>query len=280
LPETNAWIGSNDDRIGYRVAEVDQVVLTDIMNGVTFVNDRYVSRYLTTPAKEACQTLDHRMTYVSDTLIAYDADEVVTLTLEGTDTEANEITCVVNVDPRTMIAELVSIDGDVIVSDDDIEDDNDGDRDDSIADVVDEDPIGDEDVVVNQDNDGGIATDDVVNTDPAPLLTTPLPFTSSRGYTIVFPSSNIAFQGLNNDESLGIDGVAGCWTQMNVLHFDSAEYVLDNPAVVMYDCIDVADEIGPLNGYIRRDGAESGKIFFIKVLNEEWREFAEAIVVE
>lgn len=275
MPETNAWIGSNDDRIGYRVAEVDQIVLTDIMNGVTFVNDRYVSRYLTTPAKEACQTLDYMMTYVSDTLISYDADEVVTLTLEGTDTEANEITCMVDVDPRTMKAELVSIDGDVIVS----EDDNDGYSDDSIADVV-EGVTGDENLVVDQDNDIEVVTDDVVNTDPAPLLTTPLPFTSSRGYTIVFPSSNIAFQGLNNDESLGIDGVAGCWTQMNVVHFDSAEYVLDNPAVVMYDCIDVDDEIGPLNTYIRRDGTESGKIFFIKVLNEEWREFAEAIVVE
>lgn len=119
-----------------------------------------------------------------------------------------------------------------------------------------------------------------MNTDPAPALETPLPFTSSKGYTIIFPSSNIAFQGVNNTESLGIDGVAGCWTQMNVVHFDSATDVLDNPAIVMYDCIDVDDEVGSFDDYIRKDGDESGKIFFIDVLNEDWREFADNIEVQ
>lgn len=111
LPETNARFGSNDDRIGYRIADVDKTIVTDIMNGVTFVNDRYVTRYLMNDAKEACQTIDHRMSYVADTVVSYLDSEVVDVVLEGTDTEGYDVSCEVRIDPRTYAATLVSING-------------------------------------------------------------------------------------------------------------------------------------------------------------------------
>jgi hypothetical protein len=95
----------------------------------------------------------------------------------------------------------------------------------------------------------------------------------------VFPSSNIAFQGDGNDESLGIDGVSGCYLQMNVVAFANAEQVLEDPAIIMYDCSNVADEVDP-GPYIRKDGSESDKIFFISVENPAWYDFANAVEVK
>ncbi|USN57210.1 MAG: hypothetical protein H6766_01810 [Candidatus Peribacteria bacterium] len=257
LPETNAWFGSNDSRIGYRIPEVDKVVVTDIMNGVTFINDRYVSRYLTTPAKEACQTIDHTMSYVSNTDIDYNSSDSITLSLEGTDTEGNDVSCEVNVDPRTRTAELVSIDGEAAT---DTEDD---------TDTTDESDDTD-DATTNTGSSAG----------PAPTMGTELPFVSSKGYTIIFPSTNISFQGVNNTDSLGIEGVSGCWSQMNVVAFSNAAQVIDNPAIIMYDCAYVEDTIGSLSGYIRKDGTDSDRHFFIKVVNPEWTAFANAIKVK
>ncbi|MEI6673034.1 MAG: hypothetical protein WCL02_07055 [bacterium] len=61
-------------------------------------------------------------------------------------------------------------------------------------------------------------------------------FTSStRGYSIAFPSMNIAYEVLNVDESLDLPGVR-CSTQMNVTKFSDKATMTDTPKVRIFSC--------------------------------------------
>lgn len=61
-------------------------------------------------------------------------------------------------------------------------------------------------------------------------------FTSStRGYSVVFPSMNIAYEAINVDEDLGLPGVR-CSTQMNVTKFSDKATMTDSPKVRIFSC--------------------------------------------
>ncbi|MEI6119219.1 MAG: hypothetical protein WCP92_08740 [bacterium] len=58
---------------------------------------------------------------------------------------------------------------------------------------------------------------------------------SSRGYSIIFPSSNIAYEALNVDEGLDLPGVR-CSTQMNITKFADKATMTDNPKIRIFSC--------------------------------------------
>ena len=60
-------------------------------------------------------------------------------------------------------------------------------------------------------------------------------FTSSRGYSIVFPSSNITYESLNVDEDLGLPGVR-CSTQMDITKFSDKATLHEDPKVRIFTC--------------------------------------------
>jgi hypothetical protein len=60
-------------------------------------------------------------------------------------------------------------------------------------------------------------------------------FTSNRGYAIVFPSMNIAYESLNVDESLDLPGVR-CSSQMNITKFSDKATMHDDPKVSVFTC--------------------------------------------
>ena len=60
-------------------------------------------------------------------------------------------------------------------------------------------------------------------------------FTSNRGYAIIFPSSNIAYEATNVDEDLGLPGVR-CSSQMNVTKFSEKASLTDSPKVKVFTC--------------------------------------------
>ncbi|MEI7918843.1 MAG: hypothetical protein WCH65_01130 [bacterium] len=61
-------------------------------------------------------------------------------------------------------------------------------------------------------------------------------FTSStRGYSIVFPSSNLAYEALNVDEDLDLPGVR-CSTLMNITKYADKATMRDAPKVKIFSC--------------------------------------------
>jgi len=60
-------------------------------------------------------------------------------------------------------------------------------------------------------------------------------FTSNRGFSIIFPSSNIAYEAINVDDSLDLPGVR-CSTQMNVTKFSDKATLTDDPRVKIFTC--------------------------------------------
>ena len=60
-------------------------------------------------------------------------------------------------------------------------------------------------------------------------------FTSSRGYSIVFPSRNIAYETMNIDEGLDLPGVR-CSTQMSVVKFSDKAMLSQDPKVKIFTC--------------------------------------------
>jgi hypothetical protein len=259
LPQTTTWFGNNDDRFGYRTYDVDQNALNDVLKNVRFINDDYIAKNILPEIKDLCRSIDHTLLLIDEYEVLY--GNTTSLVIMGSDAEDNLLTCTVQVaidgsSAPTLIS--LEVDGEKVDAGDDSEEDK------------------------SDDNDSEDSNDVLV--DPSDVeqfpLGTKLPFTSSKGYTIVFPASNIAFQGDNNTESLGIDGVSGCYTQLNVTKFADAEDILENPSVVMYDCTNVDSSVTDFKGYVKKYGSESGKTFLIKAMDPSWTNFANSIEVE
>jgi hypothetical protein len=55
------------------------------------------------------------------------------------------------------------------------------------------------------------------------------------GYSIVFPSMNIAYESLNIDEDLDLPGVR-CSTKMNITKYADKATMNEDPRVRIYSC--------------------------------------------
>lgn len=103
-------------------------------------------------------------------------------------------------------------------------------------------------------------------------------FASNRGYSIIFPSSNIAYEALNVDETLDLPGVR-CPTQMNVTKFADKVTMNDNPKVRVFTC-SIKWTLSNLgNSIIQKESANWTK-FLIQIMDAAWMDFATNIVIQ
>jgi predicted mannosyl-3-phosphoglycerate phosphatase (HAD superfamily) len=92
-----------------------------------------------------------------------------------------------------------------------------------------------------------------------------LTFTSSRGYSIVFPSSNIAYEAVNVREDLGLPGV-NCSSQMDVVKFSDKELLHEDPKISIYTC-SIKGTLNNLGNTLIQKTAESGTEFIIQIVD-------------
>ncbi len=110
-------------------------------------------------------------------------------------------------------------------------------------------------------------------------LTKTMTFTSStRGYSIVFPSSNIAYEALNVDESLDLPGVR-CSTQMNVTKFADKATLSDDPKIKIFTCA-IKGALNNLGNSILQITSPNGISFLIQIVDPARAEFATNIVIQ
>jgi hypothetical protein len=105
-----------------------------------------------------------------------------------------------------------------------------------------------------------------------------LTFTSSKWYSIVFPSSNIAYEALNVDETLDLPGVH-CSSQMNVTKFADKATMNDIPKVKVYTCTIKWVLNNIWNSFIQKESLNWTK-FLIQIMDSAWLDFAKNIAIQ
>lgn len=100
---------------------------------------------------------------------------------------------------------------------------------------------------------------------------------SSRGYSIIFPSMNIAYESMNVDENLDLPGVR-CSTKMNITKFADKATMNDDPKVRIFSC-SIKGTLNNLGNSIIQKTSVNGIQFLIQILDPAWSDFATNIAI-
>ena len=104
-------------------------------------------------------------------------------------------------------------------------------------------------------------------------------FTSStRWYSIVFPSMNIAYEAINVDKDLDMPGVR-CSTQMNITKFSDKATMSDDPKIRIFTCT-IKGTLNNVGNSIIQTTSANEINFIIQILDPAWAEFANNIVIK
>ena len=101
---------------------------------------------------------------------------------------------------------------------------------------------------------------------------------ASKGYSIVFPSSNISYAGVTLNEDFDISGLR-CSSQINVIKYSDKALLNTNPTVKIFECTAKKDITLPSNAFMQTKLAD-GRIMLIEIMNGAWKDFAENITIQ
>lgn len=103
-------------------------------------------------------------------------------------------------------------------------------------------------------------------------------FTSTtRWYSITFPSRNIAYETVNIDEALDLPGVR-CSTQMNVVKYSDKALLASDPKVKIFMCTIQGTLNNLWNSIIQKTNL-TGDNFLIQIVDPSWAQFANNIQI-
>ncbi len=104
-----------------------------------------------------------------------------------------------------------------------------------------------------------------------------LTYTSStKWYSIFFPSSNISYASVPLNEDFDIDNLR-CSAQINVIKFSDKALLSTNPTVKIFECTAKKDITLPSNAFVQTKLAD-GRIMLIEIMDGAWKDFASNIV--
>ena len=103
-------------------------------------------------------------------------------------------------------------------------------------------------------------------------------YTSSRGYTIVFPSTNLSYGSVPANEDLSSMG-ARCSSQFNVIAFPNKANLATTPTIKIFECTAKKAVSLPSNAY-RQITLADGRIFIIEIMDGAWKTFADMITIQ
>lgn len=118
----------------------------------------------------------------------------------------------------------------------------------------------------------------------APVITASgLVFTSTRWwYAITYPSAKISYNGTNVQEDLGIAKL-NCYIRIDVKDYKDRDDDTVGPGVSIYECTskETSESLAAkATGYTFKTSADGTKLFFIKVQNAAWADFASKIKIQ
>ncbi|MCX6823078.1 MAG: hypothetical protein NTX91_03745 [candidate division SR1 bacterium] len=105
-----------------------------------------------------------------------------------------------------------------------------------------------------------------------------LTYTSSKGYTIVLPSSNISYAGVGFNPDFTIAGLK-CSSQTNVIKYADEANLSTNPTVKIFECTAKKDITLPSNAFLQTKLSD-GRVFVIEIMDGAWKDFASNITIQ
>lgn len=247
LEWVTSWFFANGDNCGYFINDVSEQEVVAVANAFILPTETYVEDHLLSNMQTLCTDGTTSLMQVSKSSLGMDLNGLV-LNLEWPTTDGSA-TCKIFVDPSQAA-------GGAKIS------------------YISNTPTAASTTTT---------TSTVSNLDTSvkqfPInLEKAMTFTSSRGYVIVFPSSNITYESLNVDESLDLPDVR-CSAQMDVTKFSDKASLHDDPKVRIFTC-SIKGTLNNLGNSIIQKESTNGTKFLIQIMDAAWVDFATNITIE
>jgi len=249
-----SWYFSNGNYFGYFINDVGDQDIIDVLNTFVLPTEYYVKNSLLSKIQSLCTDDNSFMMQISSQSFAVDTNWfVVTLQWPTTDGSAS---CKLFINPAlsawaTKISYITSTTNPVATT-------------------------TDTSSFVSTTTTSLTDIDTSVKQFPINLEKT-LTFISSRGYSIVFPSSNIAYEAVNISDDLGLPGVR-CTSQMNITKFADKETMHEDPKVSVFVCTVKWTLNNIWNTMIQKE-SENWTKFIIQIVDSARYEFANNISI-
>ncbi|MFA6256501.1 MAG: hypothetical protein WC606_04960, partial [Candidatus Absconditabacterales bacterium] len=257
-----SWFFTNGNFYGYFINDVSEQEVIDVANALVLPNDYYVQNTLLSKLQSLCTDGVTSLTQITTHALGMDLNGLI-INLQGPTADGSAV-CKVFIDPSQAA-------GGTKIS------------------YISNTPASSVSTTSSTTSASVISSSTTTPTTMLPIdasvkqfpinLEKTMTFTSStRGYSIVFPSMNIAYEALNVDEDLDLPGVR-CSTQMNVTKFSDKATMRDAPKIRIYSCVikGTLNNVG--NSIIQRTSAND-ITFLIQILDPAWAEFANTIVIQ
>ncbi len=266
--EVNSRFFANDLVFGYKINDVDESFVRDLSVLMTVVNKNFVEKNVLPKVWSLCVVNHLGIEKVEKTDLSYKNGDFY-YNVWWFDSKENKIDCELKIDPTlSNLAQVVSVSVNENASrswdiaswiNDDIKEIETWDNTQTILEEKKETYIWD------------------TNVEQFPInLEKKLTFTSSRGHSFIFPSSNIAYQWVTASEDFGQVGV-NCYSAMNVVKYADKLLVETQGNVVIYECtvkntFDDSDKTLIYKKVWERN-------FVIQIVDPAWVDFANNIEI-
>jgi hypothetical protein len=261
--EVDSWFFSNDSLFGYFINNIQDSQVKELVKYINLVNTSFVEKNVLDNIDVLCWDGWNAIKEVTKTEIVTKNNKLFVL-VDGNDGVKSTLYCELEVDPTLKnMAKLISLD--------------------VTWDLLEEEKL-DEDLEEDQDEDLGEQDDSSelnydwdVDVQQFPInLEKSLTFTSRRGHTFVFPSSNIAYAGQSIQKSFEQVWVS-CFSVMNVVEYSQKDLVDQKWSVKIYECnikdsFDDSDKKLIHKSFAKKD-------FVIEISDPAWVEFANNIEI-
>lgn len=247
LEWVTSWFVSNANYYGYFINDVPEQEVTDLFDALVLPNDYFIKNSLLSKVQTLCTDWTTSLMQVTTHQLGMDSNGLI-LTLQWP-TADGSATCKVKVDPAQAAGGL------------------------KIS-YISNTPTAETPA-------SSTPTKQTINTSvpqfPINLEKT-MTFTSStRGYSIIFPSSNLAYEALNVDEDLDLPGVR-CSTLMNITKYADKATMRDTPKVKVFSC-SIKGTLNNLWNSLLQKTSANGIQFLIQIVDPAWAEFAANITI-
>ncbi|EKD25598.1 MAG: hypothetical protein ACD_80C00012G0014 [uncultured bacterium (gcode 4)] len=254
LEWVTSWFFTNGDFYGYFINDIPEQEVIDVANAFVLPNETYVNDNLLSKIQTLCTDGNTSLLQVTTHALGMDLNGLI-INLQGP-TADGTATCKVFIDPSQAAGgtKLSYISNTPTVS-------------------------GETGTITTSPTPTTPSTSNIdtsVKQFPINLEKT-MTFTSNRGYSVIFPSMNIAYESLSADEDLGLPGVR-CSTQMNVTKFSDKATLSDDPKVRIFSCT-IKGTLSDIWNSILSKTSANGIQFLIQILDPSWAEFAANIQI-
>ena len=224
--EVNSRFFSNDSLFGFKINDTDEEFVKEISTLLTIINKNYAEKNILSKTKSLCTINHSSIENIDNSEFTY-KDSNFFYKIEWKDINNKIITCELKINPT--LSSLAQVESIEIINNEEwgIEKWDNEEWDIEITKTWNTtEPESDEQQAYIRDTD----------VEQFPInLDKKLTFTSSRGHSFIFPSSNLAYQWVNVSEDFGQIWV-NCFSAMNIVKYADKELVESQWNVVIYEC--------------------------------------------